>query len=116
MNVPNGKLLDDYFHAGMDFAAARGTPVKACADGKVLVAHTGWKLHGNTIVLDHGQGVVSIYIHMNSLNVKEGDEVKEGDKIGAVGSTGRASGPHLHFGLYVNNTAADPKYWFENVY
>ncbi len=114
--IVNGKLLKDYFHSGTDFAAPRGTPIYAPADGKVIVAKTGWKLHGNTICLDHGRGVVSIYIHMNSLKVKEGDMVKAGQHIGAVGSTGRASGPHLHFGVYVNNEATDPMNWFSKVY
>lgn len=112
----NGKLLDDYFHAGMDFAAPRGTAIRACAAGKVILARTGWRLHGNTVCIDHGQGVISIYIHMNSIKVKQGEAVRAGEKIGTVGSTGRASGPHLHFGLYVNKVAANPVYWFKNTY
>lgn len=112
----NGKLLKDYFHSGTDFAAPRGTPIHACEAGKVIVAKKGWRLHGNTVCIDHGQGVISIYIHMNSLNVKEGQTVTRGQKIGAVGSTGRASGPHLHFGVYVNNVATNPTNWFANVF
>lgn len=108
----NGKLLKDYFHSGTDFAAPRGTPIYSCANGKVIVAKTGWRLHGNTVCIDHGQGVISIYIHMNSVKVKKGQIVKVGERIGAVGSTGRASGPHLHFGIYVNDTATDPMMWF----
>ncbi len=114
--IVNGKLLDDYFHSGLDFAAPRGTPITAVADGKVLLARKNWKLHGNAVCLDHGQGVVTIYIHMNSIAVKEGDDIKAGEQLGTVGSTGRASGPHLHFGLYVNNVAADPEFWFVKTY
>ena len=112
----NGKLLKDYFHSGTDFAAPRGTAIYACEAGKVIVAKKGWRLHGNTVCIDHGRGVISIYIHMNSLNVKEGQTVAKGQKIGAVGSTGRASGPHLHFGVYVNNVATNPMSWFANVF
>lgn len=114
--IVNGKLLKDYYHSGTDFAAGRGTPIHACAAGKVVVARTGWRLHGNTVCIDHGQGVISIYIHMNSVSVKEGDLVKSGQMIGAVGSTGRASGPHLHFGVYVNNACVNPASWFVKTY
>lgn len=108
----NGKLLEDYFHSGVDFAAPTGTPVKATQKGKVIIAHTGWKLHGNTVAIDHGHGVVSFYIHLSKVNVKEGQMVEAGEKIGAVGATGRASGPHLHFSVYVNNDATNPGDWF----
>ncbi|MBX9685962.1 MAG: M23 family metallopeptidase [Candidatus Obscuribacterales bacterium] len=112
----NGKLLKDYFHSGIDFAGGLGSPVAACQSGKVLIAHQGWKLHGNTICIDHGQGVLSFYIHLSKILVKEGDIVKAGQKIGAIGSTGRASGPHLHFSLYVNNDATSPFDWFTKVF
>lgn len=109
--IVNGKLIPDYFHSGLDFRGARGTPIHATARGKVIVAKTGWRLHGNTTVLDHGHGILSIYIHQTSLAVKVGDEVEAGQKIGTIGSTGRASGPHLHFCVYVNGTAANPEDW-----
>jgi murein DD-endopeptidase MepM/ murein hydrolase activator NlpD len=108
----NGKLLEDYFHSGVDFAAPTGTPVYAPQKGKVIIAHNGWKLHGNTVSIDHGQGVVSFCIHLSKIFVKEGQLVNAGDKIGAVGQTGRASGPHLHFSIYVNNDATNPADWF----
>ncbi len=110
----NGKLLDDYFHSGVDFAAGTGTPIHAVAPGVVIAArpHKISRLHGNFVCLDHGQGVISIYIHMNSIAVKVGDTVKMGQKVGTVGKTGRANGPHLHFGIYVNQTACNPKFWF----
>lgn len=114
--VVNGKLLADYFHSGLDFAAPAGTPVHAAAPGRVVVAHTGWKLHGNVVCIDHGRGVVSIGIHMTKVKVKVGDEVETGQVVGTVGMTGRASGPHLHYGIYVNNVASNPDYWFRNQY
>ncbi len=114
--IVNGKPLKDYFHSGTDFAAPQGTPVLAAAPGRVIVAHTGWRLHGNTVCIDHGRGVVSISIHMNTIKVKPGDTVEAGQQIGTVGKTGRASGPHLHYGIYVNNVASNPDYWFRNTY
>jgi len=114
--IVNGKLIPDYFHSGLDFRAARGTPIHATARGKVIVAKTGWRLHGNTVVLDHGHGILSIYIHQTSLAVKVGDQVEAGQKIGTVGATGRASGPHLHFCIYVNGTASNPEDWLAKTF
>lgn len=112
----NGKLLSDYFHSGLDFAGALGSPVLACQSGRVLIAHQGWKLHGNTVCIDHGQGVLSFYIHLSKIFVKEGQIVNAHQKIGAIGSTGRANGPHLHFSLYVNGDATNPAIWFARAF
>jgi murein DD-endopeptidase MepM/ murein hydrolase activator NlpD len=112
--VVNGKLLDDYFHSGLDFAAPMGSTIAACANGKVVLAHLGFRLHGNIVAIDHGQGVISFYLHMSKIAVKEGDEVKACQKIGAVGQTGRATGPHLHFSIYVNQVATNPREWFSH--
>jgi murein DD-endopeptidase MepM/ murein hydrolase activator NlpD len=110
----NGEFANDYYHRGVDYAAGTGSPVFAPAAGYVRLVGTvaqGFQLHGNTVGIDHGQGVVSIFIHLSRINVKEGDFVQPGQVIGAVGSTGVATGPHLHWGLYVNNEAIDPVPW-----
>lgn len=94
-------------HSGMDIAAARGTPVKATASGKVL--YTGnFFFSGNTVYVDHGSGVISMYAHLSRIQVKPGDNIQQGDILGAVGSTGRATGPHLHWSVYLNGEAVDP--------
>lgn len=110
----NGKFLKDYFHSGLDFAGGLGSPVVACAPGTVVMAKTGYKLHGNCIAIDHGQGIVSFYIHLSKLNVVQGQQVKAGQLIGKIGQTGRANGPHLHFSIYCNKAASNPNFWFAN--
>ncbi len=114
--VVNGKLLKDYYHSGLDFAGSLGQPIYACANGKVILAHKNFRLHGNVVAIDHGQGVITIYIHMQKIAVKEGDIVSAGQQIGNVGATGRANGPHLHLSLYVNKIATNPMPWFTKVY
>jgi murein DD-endopeptidase MepM/ murein hydrolase activator NlpD len=108
----NGRLLTDYFHSGLDFAGGLGSPVAATQDGRVIIAKTGWRLHGNTVAINHGQGVVSFYIHLSKILVKPGEMVKAGQQIGKIGATGRASGPHLHFSIYTNGNATSPLDWF----
>lgn len=110
----NGVFAQDYYHRGVDYAASAGTPVIAPAGGRVALVGReaeGFRLHGNVVGIDHGQGVVSIFLHLSRINVKEGDVVRAGQQIGAVGSTGAATGPHLHWGLYVNGSAIDPVPW-----
>lgn len=114
--IVNGKLLTDYFHSGLDYAAPLGAKVKACAPGQVVLSHGNWRLHGSTVAIDHGQGVVSFYIHLQKVLVRQGQLVKGGELIGRVGQSGRANGPHLHFSLYVNKVATNPTYWFKQVF
>jgi murein DD-endopeptidase MepM/ murein hydrolase activator NlpD len=110
----NGVFAKDYFHRGVDYAGAYGSRIVAPADGRVaLVGREAkrFKVHGNCVGLDHGQGVSSIYLHLSRIDVKEGDFVKAGQTIGALGGTGAVTGPHLHWGLFVFGKSVDPTPW-----
>jgi len=103
--IINGKKRS--IHWGTDFRAKKGTPVHAALSGKVVLARNLY-FTGNTVVIDHGLGIHTLYAHLSKINVKEGQFVKAGQVIGKVGSTGRSTGPHLHFGFYVEGERADP--------
>lgn len=94
-------------HKGLDLAAPMGTPIHAVRPGTVTFAGPSGG-HGNFIIVDHGGGVVTRYAHCSTIGVKVGDRVERNDVIGAVGSTGHSTGPHLHFEVYVNGDAVDP--------
>lgn len=95
------------FHPGLDISAERGTPIKATADGKVELAAPSGD-YGNLVVIDHGYGLVSRYGHLSKFAAWPGREVKRGDVIGYVGSTGRATGPHLHYEVLANGQLMNP--------
>lgn len=95
-------------HSGMDIAATSGTPVRAPASGVVTFAAPGLYLTGGTLVLDHGHGISSNFLHLSRIDVKVGDVVKQGEVIAAVGATGRATGPHLHWGMNWFDVRIDP--------
>lgn len=95
-------------HSGTDIAASLGTPVKASSDGVVVLAGKDYFYTGNMVVLDHGENLKTIYAHLDSINVREGDYVKKGDIIGYVGKTGRATGPHLHWGAVLGDIRFRP--------
>lgn len=97
-------------HDALDLGAATGTPIYAAAPGTVLVS-ASQPLHGNAVILGHGQELTSSYNHMNGLAVEEGQRVDQGDLVGWVGATGQATGPHLHWGVVVDQVAVDPTQW-----
>jgi hypothetical protein len=95
-------------HSGVDYALAAGSPVVAVADGTVVVAEDLFYT-GNAVFIDHGDGLISMYFHFAELKVKPGQEVKKGEVLGLVGSTGRATGPHLHLGVRWHGARIDPQ-------
>ncbi|MGC1373792.1 MAG: M23 family metallopeptidase [Candidatus Sulfotelmatobacter sp.] len=101
----NGKTSSP--HMGLDFRVPSGTPVKAMNDGTVLLARPLF-FEGNFVVIDHGQGFLTLYLHLSEFKVKEGDRVKRGQEIGLSGGTGRATGPHLHVAARWQGTYLDP--------
>ena len=110
----NNVFAQDYYHKGVDYAGGYGSPVVAPAAGKVRLVgreDAGFHVHGNVVGIDHGQGVLSIFMHLQDIDVAEGAMVEAGQRIGTIGSTGASTGPHLHWGLYVNEVAVDPVPW-----
>lgn len=98
------------FHGGVDVAGATGEPVTAPADGVVILAAADrpFTLEGHLLMIDHGHGLNSAFLHLSRIDVKQGDHVVQGQRIGAIGATGRATGPHLHWGMKWNDARIDP--------
>jgi hypothetical protein len=96
------------YHSGIDIAPGSGVPYVAPADGVVVLARSGFSLEGGLIIIDHGAGLNSAFLHSSKIAVKEGEAVKQGQYIGNVGSTGRSTGPHLHWSLKWNSARLDP--------
>jgi len=107
----NGKLTGD-FHAGLDQRGAAGTPIHPITPGVVKIVQK-WNLRGGTVAVDHGQGVETIYLHMSAFQAKEGQQVTTNDVIGYIGSTGRSTGPHVHWTMYVNGVPVNPGQWMK---
>ncbi|GHV43933.1 peptidase M23 [Bacteroidia bacterium] len=99
------------FHAGMDFTAPEGTDIYATGNGKVILA--GWKSgYGNCIEIDHSYGYITLYGHLSKILVREGQQVNRGEIIGAVGSTGLSTGPHLHYEVHLNGNVMNPQNYY----
>lgn len=96
------------YHTGLDIAPGAGVPYVAPADGTVVLAASNFSLEGNLLIIDHGNGLNSAFLHSQRLDVKEGDRVKQGQRLGLVGSSGRATGPHLHWSMMWGKARLDP--------
>ena len=95
-------------HSGLDVAVPRGTPIKAAAQGKIL-ATGDYFFNGKTVFIDHGNGLITMYCHLDRIDVQSGDQVMQGQRVGLAGSTGRSSGPHLHWSVVLNGPMVDPE-------
>lgn len=94
-------------HSGLDFAGAVGTPIKAPAAGKIILVGD-YFFNGKTVFIDHGQGMITMFCHLSAIDVKPGQSVARGEVVAKVGATGRATGPHLHWNMSLNNARVDP--------
>ncbi|MGB6691170.1 MAG: M23 family metallopeptidase [Terracidiphilus sp.] len=110
--VYNGKIAEQA-HMGSDYDAPVGSPILAVADGTVVLAKDMF-FEGNSVFIDHGDGLISMYFHLSELKVEAGQEVKRGQTLGREGSTGRATGPHLWFGVRWHDARINPKFLLEN--
>ena len=95
-------------HNGIDIAAKEGTNIFAPSSGVVKLIEKNMFFTGKTVIMDHGMGLISIFAHLSKIEVTENQILEKGDKIGQIGMTGRATGPHLHWGMYLENESVDP--------
>ncbi len=98
------------FHKGVDLLAPKGTPLLAANSGTVVLA-SNFKAHGKTVLVNHGQGVMTIYLHMDSIAVQPRQKVRKGQAMGKVGSTGLSTAPHVHYQVFVHGVPVDPAQW-----
>ena len=108
----NGKTVDEQYHLGYDLSVTKKYPVEAANSGVVVYAGD-MGIYGNTVIIDHGMGVMTLYSHLSSISVKEGDEIKKGGILGKTGVTGLAAGDHLHFGIYIHGVPVRPLEWWD---
>ena len=111
--IYKGKDVDQQIHLGFDLASYAGTPIVAANRGKVLFAEE-LGIYGNTVIIDHGMGVQSLYAHLSSIGVKPGDMVEKEQQLGRSGMTGMAAGDHLHFTMLVNGQMVNPVEWWDS--
>jgi murein DD-endopeptidase MepM/ murein hydrolase activator NlpD len=107
------KKMDEWSHKALDIANAENTKILAANDGVVVMA-MDLDAHGKSIVIDHGQGIQTVYLHLNDMKVKKGDKVKKGQVIGKLGQTGICTGPNLHWQIVVAGNSTDPRYWMKD--
>ncbi len=102
----------DSYHKGLDIDEPEGAAVKSTAKGRVILTGTvgeGFQVNGNTVIIDHGQALISVYLHLSAITAKEGEAIEAGEIIGAVGQTGISTAPHLHWGIYLYGTSVNPE-------
>ncbi|HOO46763.1 MAG TPA: M23 family metallopeptidase, partial [Deltaproteobacteria bacterium] len=110
--VYQGKAIGESIHRGIDLASVRQAPVQAANTGRVLFAGD-LGIYGNTVIIDHGQGLASLYAHLSVIKVQEGQDVEKGKVIASSGATGFAGGDHLHFSMMIHGVFVDPVEWWD---
>jgi murein DD-endopeptidase MepM/ murein hydrolase activator NlpD len=110
--VYNSQKIDQQDHVGFDLSVVKHNPIEAANDGKVVLAEY-FGIYGNTVLIDHGAGLISLYGHLSSIDVKPGQSVKKKDILGKSGETGLAGGDHLHFGMFLQGVPVDPREWWD---
>lgn len=110
--IYEGQKIDEQDHVGFDLSVVKHYPIESANDGKVILAEY-FGIYGNTVLVDHGAGLISLYGHLSSIDVKPGDMVKKKQPLGKSGETGLAGGDHLHFGMFLHGVPVDPREWWD---